>query len=221
MSTQAEQIDLSQLTDEQLQKALKEREKKRKAEEQRKRREYENAKDRLTKDLYHQSIGLHESLSKFKQYAFEAMGHFYARMLEYGDLKEDNQGSFSIQSEDGTIMIKRDMHRNWYFDEKADLAEKHLQKFLQEFVKKRHLEVYDLITTALKRGKDGSLDPRSVHRLYEIEDRFEHEDWVKAIQLFKEAYKEGHTSKYILIKHRKNTDENWEAIQLNFSKIQI
>lgn len=220
MST-TEQIDLSQLSDEELQKALEQREKKRKQEQERKKREYENAKDRLANDLYHQAVGLHESLAKFKGYAFDAMGQFYQKMLQYGDLKEDNQGSFSIQSADGTILVERDFHRNWYFDEKADLAEKHLQNFLQEFVKKRHLEVYDLITAALKRGKDGSLDPRRIHSLYEIEDRFDHEDWVKAIQLFKEAYKEGHTSKYIRIKHRKTTDESWETIQLNFSSIQV
>jgi len=184
-----------------------------------KRSKYEQRREALLIDLCQFAIGLRGQMLDLKLEAFSDMAKFRLEMLAYGEIRggENNKGSFELKND--LYKIKYTSQVNKCFDERAELAEEKLKKFLSSFVKKNDKSAYDLIVTLLERNKTGDFDFDLINRLYKMKDRFQNPLWVEALEMFMESYSPNGTAQYIQFFTKNATNNSWEAVVLDFAKL--
>lgn len=211
--------NLNALTTRDLEKALAARKAQENAEREAKRSEYETEKDALITALGATALSTADTLKEFKHKAMDDVRGFRAKLLEYGQLRkgEANKGNFEIKNDSYKVTFSSQVRK--CFDERSELAEEKLKKFLGSFVKKRDKDLHDLVLSLLERNpKSGDLDISNIQRLYKLEDRFDNDDWREAIRLFKESYNPEGTAYYVRF-FTKDEDNAWQLINLNFSSL--
>lgn len=208
------EVDLNALTDEQLEKALKERQNAKKKEAEEKKKAYEEKRNGIANALGFEAQRLAEQIEDFHKRAVSWMQGFKEEAREYGGVPKNSRGGFSIANDHFKVSLR--FHALWDFDERAKMAEELLHEFLRTTVKKRDLALHDLLCELLQRNRDGMLEPRRVMELVKHETKFDDPNWKQAIVLLKESYQE-RGSKYYLDFSAKNELGKWEPIDLNFS----
>lgn len=215
-----EPIDLSKLTPQQLKEALKEVNKRDRENREAKKAQYEKERDELIYSLIEDAIAISKYMQGLKIKSMSSLQAFRDKMLEYGQLRkgEANKGTFEIKTDRYKIQFTN--HEIKGFDERATLAEAKLKLFLANTVKKRDLQLHDLILSLISRNhKSGDFDIALINRLYQMEDRFDDANWKEAIKLFKESFVANKTAQYVRFFVRKGEEDQWEAINLDFAKI--
>lgn len=213
---------ISELSDEEFEAAAKARSAKKKQEAKKRRELYVANRETMIKSLSGQALDLHKKLADFKNRVFEQLDMFYIKMLEYGELPKGNKGSYSIKSDDGILKIEYVNHIIREFDERSEAAAVHMENFLKDFVKKRDHKAYEMIKSLLHRkGKDNKFDVNLINRLEQMRDEFDHEEWIKALDLFKESYTENGSTRYVRFYVRNGSTQQLEQVQLNFSNVAI
>lgn len=109
-------------------------------------------------------------------------------MKEYGQVKSDEQRSYTIT--DGNFRLEVKSSKVKGFDERADMAADrlidYLKRYMQNSEKGSDDPMYQMAMTLLERNKMGDLDYKSISKLYELEDKFD-EEYADIMRLFKEA----------------------------------
>lgn len=213
------QIDISKLSTEELEKALAEKKQAEKAAAEEQRKQYEGEKENIINSLGKKAEGISSQLNEFKVICFTDIEGFRQKMLAYGDIKngKNNKGNFEIKNDNYKIIYSSQPKQE--FDERSELAEEKLKKFLSSFVRKRDKQLYELIMSMLERNsKTGALDISNINRLYKMEDKFDDQDWRDALRLFKESYNITGTNIYVRV-YKHNDRNGWDLINLNFSSI--
>ena len=213
-SEEKKQIDLSQLSPEELQAELDRRNADIIAGKQRQRKAYEDLKEQTIISLCTGALTINETLKAFKLKAFEDMQTIYEMLKEYSSRHADGKGNFRIEHENYRVSYKRQGKPT--FDERSHQAEKHIIDFVNSKFE-NDVDTKDLVMSLLERKK-GELDINLVQKLYAMEDRFQDENWKRGIELLKESYSFSHSKDYIGFEV-KNDKGEWLPINLQFSNI--
>ena len=213
-----EGLDLSQLTDEQLAAALKKRNEAKKAEQEAMRKEYEKDREALIGSLCAEADELSEWIKNFHSESLQRLLAFRERTKEYGGVRSNSKGGYSLESKDGQWKVSLEYRRIMGFDERIVLAEDLIKDFMGDTVKKNSKNLYGLLMGFLEKNKEGKLEPARVMELLAHEDKFEDERWKKAIALIKESYSQK-DSKYYMNFARKSESGKWENVNLSFSSL--
>ena len=111
-------------------------------------------------------------------------------LSEYGQLRMVGQMSFTIQEGDFRVEVRSNKVKK--FDERADAAATRLIEFLQGWIEGKEdgkdNPMYQLAMTMLERNKYGDLDYKSISKLYEMETKFNDEEYSAIMALFKESH---------------------------------
>lgn len=224
MSTKTSVIEknpaLADISIEEIQELLKEKEAAALAEKQAKRKEYEDQREHLIDTLGGFAASLSNQMLDLKLEAFMELAKFRSRMMEYGDIrgKEKNKGSFELKNDKYKIIFRSQINK--CFDERAELAEKKLKEFLGTFVKKSDKRAYELVMALLERNdKTGDFDINLINRLYKMRDKFDNPLWHAALDLFQESYSPYGTAQYIQFLMKNEKTNGYDAIVLDFAKI--
>lgn len=202
------------LTDEQFELEYARRKKEAQQKKQEQKSAYESLKAETITKLSKKAMNLNELLTNFKDEAFGDMQTLYALLQEYSSRHADGKGNFSIENQDYRISYKRQGKPT--FDERSIQAEKHIVDFLDKKYSADQ-DTKDLIHSLLER-KNGDLDVNLIQKLYQMEDRFDDQNWKRGIELLKESYSYCHSKDYIRFE-RKTENGEWKTIVLQFSKI--
>lgn len=208
-----------ELTVQELEAMLAEKKKQEKEAKRAMREAYEAERDQMVKYLIGRAAELNEAMSTFKQEAIEKLEAFRETAKEYGDIRSHSKGGFSLRSTDQSLMISYDRNTKSEYDERADMAEQLLKEFLEAKVKTRDKKAYRTVTALLTRNnKTGQFNPVSINSLLAIEDNYDDERWVKAMNLFKESYTNIFISMSVSF-YKKNAQDKDELIPLTFASI--
>ncbi|GAA4465317.1 hypothetical protein GCM10023093_17310 [Nemorincola caseinilytica] len=213
---------IADMTVEELQQALKEKQATDTAERQAQRKRYEQRKEALINTLGGFATGLRAQMTELKQEAFGDMAKFRLEMMEYGDIRggEKNKGSFELKNEQYKIVFKNSTVKA--FDERAELAEKKLKEFLGTFVKRKDKPAYELVMALLERNdKTGDFDINLINRLYKMRDKFDDPLWHEAIDLFQESYSPYGSAQYIQFFERNKSTNGYDAIVLDMARLRL
>lgn len=141
-------------------------------------------------------------------------------MKEYGQVKSDEQRSYTITDGDFRLEVKSNKVKG--FDERADMAADrlidYLKRYMQNSEKGSDDPMYQMAMTLLERNKMGDLDYKSISKLYELEDKFD-EEYADIMRLFKEAnvVQRNATNYYF---HRRNPENGvWTRIEPSFCRL--
>lgn len=141
-------------------------------------------------------------------------------MKEYGQVKSDEQRSYTITDGDFRLEVKSNKVKG--FDERADMAADrlidYLKRYMQNSEKGSDDPMYQMAMTLLERNKMGDLDYKSISKLYELEDKFD-EEYADIMRLFKEAnvVQRNATNDYF---SRRNPENGvWTRIEPSFCRL--
>lgn len=145
----------------------------------------------------------------------------YMQVLrEYGKLKRDEQIGFSVRDEDFKIAVKGCRVKG--FDERADIAEKRLVDFLNEWIGEsddnKKNPMYKLAMKMIQRNESGDLDYKSISALYDLEEDFNNPEYSEIMSLFRESNTvEGTVIKFYF--EQKDKYNNWAKVEPSFNRM--
>lgn len=212
-------IDLSKMSAADLEAALKEKRDQERRDREARKAGYEAERHDLVVRLAKQAEELSIRLAEFKTIAVRQLEEFRKRAEEYGDIRSNSKGGFSIRNANGTYKVAYERNVVSEYDERADLAESLLREFLSDMVKKRDAQAYEIITGLLERGKRGDFNPAAVNALLKMKDKYTDERWVKAMALFIESFNTRLISMNVSF-FKKNAMDKDVLIPLTFASIE-
>jgi hypothetical protein len=216
--TMQPQADLSGLTTAQLKEMLAEREKEERAAREKARKAYENGRDMEIQDLMSEASYLAERMEAFKKKCHERMDAQAIKLAEYGEIRSNSKGGFSITHSKGNLRITRTRSTEPYWDERSTKAVELIKDFLYDTVKKRDVKTFEMLISFLAKNKNGDMEYAKVFILIQHEQMWEDTRWREGIRLLKESYSinlKGYGYEF------KSLDEQgkWEHLKLNFTAV--
>ncbi|MEN5434124.1 DUF3164 family protein [Sphingobacterium faecium] len=190
-----------------------------KAKREKAKKKYENNKDTSIDELMEEAVELSLTIARFKKKAHTVMDIHREAINEYGGIRSNSQGGFTIENSKNNKRItrRRDTDPSW--DERANKAVEIIKDFLlSEGIKKTSGRVHPILMGFIQRNNNGDLEYAKVMELLEYEDTFQDPRWVKGLQLIKEGYsitfkKFGYEFK------TKDKNGKWNRLELNFSSL--
>ena len=141
-------------------------------------------------------------------------------MKEYGQVKSDEQRSYTITDGDFRLEVKSNKVKG--FDERADMAADrlidYLKRYMQNSEKGSDDPMYQMAMTLLERNKMGDLDYKSISKLYELEDKFD-EEYADIMRLFKEANVVQRNATNYYFSRRNPENGVWTRIEPSFCRL--
>lgn len=156
----------------------------------------------------------------FKKWLRGETEGFYRTLADYGKLKREEQIGFKVTGEDFAVQVKGCRVKK--FDERADIAEKRLVDFLNDWIENKEGGVrnpmYKLAMAMIQRNEMGDLDYKSISRLYELEADFNDTEYSEIMELFRESnVVEGTSINFYF--EEKDQYNNWRKIEPSFNRI--
>jgi len=210
----------NELTSQELKALLAEREKAEKLEKKKAREDYESTRDDLIEMVMIKAKRMEAELKDFKSFVLNKLEGFRDMANNYGDIRSNSKGGFSLRHSLSQEMVRLDRNINTEYDERASQAEALLKDFLEDQVKKRDLATFRTITALLSRNKAGDFTPGQIGALLKIRDNYEDSRWQKAMQLFEESYRVRDIS-YSVSFFRKDTLGKDVAIILSMASLPV
>lgn len=160
------------------------------------------------------------AVSGFRKWLEDETSSFTAVMKEYGQVKNDDQRSYTITDGDFRLEVKSNKVKG--FDERADLAAERLIDYLKRYMKNSEKgaddPMYQMAMTLLERNKMGDLDYKSISKLYELEDKFD-DEYADIMHLFKEANVVQHNATNYYFFRRNPETGVWTRIEPSFCRL--
>lgn len=216
----AAKVDISHLSEEQ--KAALRDQLNAEAKESRinKRDAYEGLRAEFMHSVLDYLLTVEAEVKGFKQWLDKETEAFTKIMSEYGQVRKDDQQSFTITDGNFRLLIKTNKVKG--FDERANMAADRLVVFLNDYMSKSEKgqddPMYQLAMTLLERNRAGDLDYKSISKLYEMEDKFHSSEYSDIMQLFKESnVVEATATNYYF---ERQTDKGvWKRIEPSFCRL--
>ena len=191
----------------------------RKQKREKEQKAYVENRDLNIKSLIDEAIILQEKILVYKEKVAGIMVKQSDKLAEYGQLRKNSKGGFSITNTAGDMRVvrRRDTEPTW--DERAEKGVSLLKDYLGDVVKKRDVKTYELLMGFLIKNENGDLEHSRVMELLKHEDYSTDQRWQEGIKLVKEGYSnvmKGYGYQFL---YRPNEGDKWDNINLSFSSL--
>lgn len=181
---------------------------------------YEALRGEFMQDVKSKVTSLVEDVKGFRGWLEKEADAFTKVMKEYGQVKSDEQRSYTITDGDFRLEVKSNKVKG--FDERADMAADrlidYLKRYMQNSEKGSDDPMYQMAMTLLERNKMGDLDYKSISKLYELEDKFD-EEYADIMRLFKEANVVQRNGTNYYFSRRNPENGVWTRIEPSFCRL--
>lgn len=181
---------------------------------------YEALRGEFMQDVKSKVTSLVEDVKGFRGWLEKEADAFTKVMKEYGQVKSDEQRSYTITDGDFRLEVKSNKVKG--FDERADMAADrlidYLKRYMQNSEKGSDDPMYQMAMTLLERNKMGDLDYKSISKLYELEDKFD-EEYADIMRLFKEANVVQRNATNYYFRRRNSENGVWTRIEPSFCRL--
>lgn len=181
---------------------------------------YESLRSKTVQEIQTKVLQTVQTVKELFDFVQKETDGFKEVMAEYGQLRFENQQSFTIQEGNFKIEVKSNKIKK--FDERADMAAIRLIDFLNGFMKKSDKgeddPLYQLAMILLERNKAGELDYKSISKLYELESKFGSTEYSEIMQLFKESNIVNGTATNYYFYHRSDRGV-WLKVEPSFNRL--
>jgi hypothetical protein len=207
-----------QLTTQQLEELLKKRKADEKLKLERERKAYEKNRDKVVSNIITTAKNIHKELVEFKQYCHIEMEQQGEKLAEYGKIRSNSKGGFSVTNTEDDFRVTRRRDTEPVWDERSVKAVELIKSFLGDTIKKKDTDTYEVLMTFLERNKNGDLEYSRVMDLLQHENRWEDERWKEGLRLIKQSFS-NHLKGFGYEFKTKGEDGKWNTLLLNFSSL--
>lgn len=185
-----------------------------------KRNAYESIRTSFARNVKDEVVNLALTVKKFRDWLDKESEGFKAVMAEYGKLRNKEQRGYTLVVDDFKLEVKSQDVKG--FDERAELAAQRLMDYLGAYIenseKGKDDPMYQLCMNLLERNRNGKLNYTSISKLYQLEGKFNDEEYTSIMDLFRESNvaKETVVSYYF---SRKDEDGVWRKIEPSFCRL--
>lgn len=180
---------------------------------------YEGLRAQFMLEVKNKLLPVVDDVKSLRDWVGKEAGAFRTIMRDYGQLRNDEQASFTIVDGDMKLEVKSNKVKS--FDERADMAAERLVDYLKNYAMNRELgtedPMYQLGMTMIERNRQGDLDYKSVSKLYELEDRFD-EEYREIMDLFRESNVVYKTAVNYYF-HKRDGNGVWHRIEPSFCRL--
>ncbi len=179
---------VEELTAEELEALL---EKKRKQERQRLLREqkaYEEARDKAIEEAVTERKKLQELVRANNKHLHELMEKQQEKLNEYGRIRKNSKGGFSITHSNNQMRITRTRSTQPTWDERSQKAVELIKDFLIDTVKKRDQKTFTLLMEFIAKNEKGDLEYSKVMNLLHNEELYDDPRWKEGLRLIRESF---------------------------------
>ena len=213
-------VDVKSMTKEQRAALLAQLQQEEKDDRIARRETYEALRGEFMHEVKARVTGLVTDVKGFRDWVEKETEAFTAVMKEYGQVKSDEQRSYTITDGDFRLEVKSNKVKG--FDERADMAADrlidYLKRYMQNSEKGSDDPMYQMAMTLLERNKMGDLDYKSISKLYELEDKFD-EEYADIMRLFKEANVVQRNATNYYFSRRNPENGVWTRIEPSFCRL--
>jgi hypothetical protein len=181
--------------------------------------QYEKERDEEMSALICLAKDVAEKAKFLKEMAHEKMEDYQIKLNDYGKIRGNSKGGFSLLNTDKTIKIKRRRDTQPTWDERSTKALELIHEFLSDTVKKRDLKLFEILMSFIAKNKKGDLDYASVMNLISHENKFEDKRWKEGLRLIKESYSSYLKGYQYDFEVTNAQTGKFEKIELNFSAL--
>lgn len=180
---------------------------------------YEGLRAQFMLEVKNKLFPVVDDVKAFHDWVEKEAASFRDLMRDYGQLRKDDQASFTIVDGDMKLEVRSNKVKS--FDERANLAAERLVDYLKRYAMSRELgtddPMYQLGMTMIERNRQGDLDYKSVSKLYELEDRFDSE-YTEIMDLFRESNVVYKTAVNYYF-HKRDENGVWRRIEPSFCRL--
>ena len=211
---------LNGLSAEQQEELLKKLAAKKQQSELDKRNAYESIRTSFGRNVKDEVVRVALSVKKFRDWLDKESEGFKEVMAEYGKLRSKEQRGYTLVVDDFKLEVKSQDVKG--FDERAELAAQRLMEYLGAYIDKSEKgeddPMYQLCMTLLERNRNGKFNYTSISKLYQLEGKFNDEEYTSIMNLFRESNvtKETVVSYYF---SQKGEDGVWRKIEPSFCRL--
>jgi hypothetical protein len=179
---------------------------------------YERNRDIVVDKILTTAKTLARELSEFKQFCHIEMDNQAVALSNYGKIRSNSKGGFSITNTDDTMRVTRRRDTEPVWDERSTKAVELIKDFLGDTIKKRDIELYEILLGFLERNQKGDLEYGRVMDLYKHEGKFDDPRWKEGLRLIKESFS-NHLKGFGYEFKFKDENGKWQNLLLNFSGV--
>lgn len=211
--------EAQEMSTEQLEQMLADRKATEKKAKEKAKHDYEVSRDKMIHDVIGNAREINYKLIEFKRELHENMENQVEKLQEYGGIRSNSKGGFSITTTDGLMRVTRTRATEPVWDERSTKAVELIKSFLYDTVKKNNRKLFEILLSFIEKNKNGDLEYGKVMSLIQHEDKYKDERWLKGLELIKESY-QVHLRGYGYEFRIKNENGNWERIDVNFTSVE-
>lgn len=185
-----------------------------------KRNAYESIRTSFGRNVKDEVVRVALSVKKFRDWLDKESEEFKEVMAEYGKLRSKEQRGYTLVVDDFKLEVKSQDVKG--FDERAELAAQRLMEYLGAYIDKSEKgeddPMYQLCMNLLERNRNGKFNYTSISKLYQLEGKFNDEEYTSIMNLFRESNvtKETVVSYYF---SQKGEDGVWRKIEPSFCRL--
>jgi hypothetical protein len=185
-----------------------------------KRNAYESIRTSFGRNVKDEVVRVALSVKKFRDWLDKESEGFKEVMAEYGKLRSKEQRGYTLVVDDFKLEVKSQDVKG--FDERAELAAQRLMEYLSAYIDKSEKgeddPMYQLCMNLLERNRNGKFNYTSISKLYQLEGKFNDEEYTSIMNLFRESNvtKETVVSYYF---SQKGEDGVWRKIEPSFCRL--
>lgn len=213
-----EKVDLTNVSAEDLRKALQAKTKEEQEAREKDRLDYEKERDGLILESITIAEEFQTKIQEFKSTLTDAFIKQEERLKTYGGIRANSKGGFSLVSKDGTMKVTRTRSTKPTWDERSEKAMRLIEDFLKTTVRKRDSKLFDILFSFIQKNDQGELEYSKVMLLLQHQDKYEDPRWKEGLALLKESYSL-HFRGFGYSFYKKNDQGKWENIEINFQAI--
>lgn len=189
------------------------------AREEKERQEYEAMVDTTVSEIIQHALEMQDKLEQFKAMCHASFDERAIALQNYGKMPGNSKGGFSLTDKSGTLRItrRRDTEPSW--DERSVKAVELIKDFLGDTIKKKDLDLYEILMSFLEKNEDGALEYARVMNLWQHEARYQDPRWKEGLRLIKQSYQNHLKGFGYEFKTRGTTDKKWQKINLTFASV--
>lgn len=217
-TTEKQEVPAKEYTTAELEQILANRKKAEKATAEKERANYEKGRDEMVSKVLTTARVLFTELNEFKTFCHIEMDKQAVKLAEYGEIRSNSKGGFSVTNSDDTMKVTRRRDTEPVWDERAGKAVELIKDFLGDAIKKRDIKLYNILMGFLEKNQDGDLEYSDVMNLYKHENEFDDPRWKEGLKLIKESFS-NHLKGYGYEFKIKGSDGKWQKLYLNFSSL--
>lgn len=211
-------MDISQMSEQELENALAEKRKAKKVKEETERRAYEKDNEDFIAESITKAKQLHKDLKEFKDSTIREANNLYARMYDLQDKEPKEQKQFSRISLCGKFKVTVDMQERFIFTDEAEVHLSSIQDILKGKFEARNKGFYKFFERIMIRNSKGEFDPKLLYKAKKEARELGEQAIIDEIDKLDQCQRVVGTSLYCRF-YERDEKNKWQDISLNFSSL--